>query len=185
MDTRLPDLPATFLRDVRSRPKCSGQFVELVDVLIDRNAKIQDVLANDEFSRMTAPQRALAALSRFDVQLQNGGLFQFFWNCPQWVEHVHPALLAVGVPELAKAFMKAVKQLGLGIESFVAQRQAGSVDAFLEAVEDNDFEWFEDAYFGEFDESADRWSGLVERLYEGSVGYVQRNLDGFVARAHA
>jgi hypothetical protein len=108
-ETRLASLASSFTESVGSMPKPRDQFYELADVLIDRNPGI----GNDS-SRLTEPQRVLAALARFDVELENGGLLQFFWNCPEWVEHVRVALVLIGAFELGEAFGKAVEQLAGG-----------------------------------------------------------------------
>ena len=175
-DARLSNLPASFLDRVRAMPRTYDQFVELVDVLIDCNSRLRDPA-----SRYSRAQRVLTALSRLDVQVQNGGLLQFFWNSPQWVEHVHPALIAIGAEELAKIFKRAVVQLAGNIDAFIEARRSDTVDGYLEAVSENDFDWFDDAYFGEFDRTTNRWSGLVEGMYCRTVAYVLGNIDEFGA----
>ena len=84
--------------------------------------------------------------------------------------------------ELATAFGAALVQLAGNVDAFIEARRTDSLDGYLDAVEENDFEWFEDLYFGEFDRGSERWSGLVEGMYAGAVGYVLDNVAGFVVR---
>jgi hypothetical protein len=70
-----------------------------------------------------------------------------------------------------------------GIDAFVERREKGDVDAFLEEAGDDDFEWFEDEYFGEFDRTTNRWSGFVEEMHVRTVAYVLKNIGEFVVGA--
>jgi hypothetical protein len=174
-DERLERLDPSLLDRVRVIGRPYDQFIALVDALIGRNPHFTypDLPASES-------QRALAVVATLDAQIQNRGLLQFFWNCPQLVEHVGPALRRVGAAALAEEFEKAVEQLAGGIDLFVKRRGHGKVDDFLAEAEEEDFEWFEDAYFGERDRGADRWSGLVEEMYQKAVGLTLGHLGEFV-----
>jgi hypothetical protein len=177
----LPALPGGLLDELRRQPDPHAQFVELADALIDQNPSVRQRLhATDGLgSGLTEPQRVFATLTRLDGEIMNGGLTQFFWNRPGWVEHVESALRAVGASELADAFVRALAQLAGNADSFIKQRKKDSIEAYLEADDDLDLEWFEDLYFGEFDRATGRWTGLVDGLYTATVAYVLAHLDSF------
>jgi hypothetical protein len=174
-DTRLDSIDRSIIETVRAIAKPEDQFVELIGALIARNPKLQG-----DDSRGSEDQQAVRTIAELDMQLQNGGLMQFFWNCPQLVEHVSPSLRRVGIAELADHFDKAVEQLAGSIDSFVEHREGNGLEDFIAAAEENDFEWFDDIYLGDFDRKSDRWSGLVEQMYQCSVSFILANLDAFV-----
>jgi len=74
---------------------------------------------------MTPPQRVLSTLTCFNSQVLNGGIFQFFCNCPRWAIHVEPALRAIDFPELADAFGKAIAQLSDETDSAARPEKIG------------------------------------------------------------
>ena len=174
-DTRLDKIDPSLVSKVRAMPKPYDQFVELVDALIAHNPKLTYGEPAD-----SEAQRAIATIATLDMHVQNGGLMQLFWNCPQLAEHVSPALRLIGAAALAEQFDKAIEQLAGSIDSFIQRREADGLDDFVAAAEDNDVEWFENLYFGEHNRTTGRWSGLVEQMYERSVSYMLANLKAFV-----
>lgn len=174
-DTRLDTIDAALMQRIRAAAKASDQFFALHTVLITRNPN----LTNDELTGSEA-QRAITSIAILDGQIQNGGLLQFFWNYGYLAQSVSPALRLIGFPTLADKFDKAADQLAENAAEFLEHREGDSVDDFADAAEEVDFTWFEREYFGEFDRTADRWSGLVEQLYQHSTSYMLDNLDAFV-----
>lgn len=185
VDTRLPELNRAALEQIKAIPDPYDRFHHLIGALVYSNPKVQERLDSTAGPEpgLTEGQTALATLVQFDNQILNGGLTQFFWNRPGWVEHVEPALLLVGMEDLAKVFCKALEELAGGVEDFAERRAKDTIEAYLEAAEDLDFDWFDDEYFGECDVSApQQWPGLKDRLYENAVSYALANLDRFVQR---
>ena len=67
------------------------------EALIDQNERIDHRFFEDaeQLNKLTAGQRMLIQLGTFDSQVKNGGLTQFFWNCPDsifdvgdWIERL-------------------------------------------------------------------------------------------------
>lgn len=156
-DIRLVRVDRSLVTRVQAMAKPRDQFGELVTALIEQNPHMTQAEPPD-----SQAHRAIAAIALLNIEVQNGGLIQFFWNRPQWAEHVSPALRLVGADALADQYDKAVEQLAEGIDGFVRHRERGDVDDFAAAARDQDLEWFDRLYFGEFDRTTDRWSGLVE-----------------------
>ena len=62
-------------------------------------------------NRLTQGQRVLYSLATLDGQVKNGGITQFFWNCPDLVFPASDALAALSYSELSVAYEKALERL--------------------------------------------------------------------------
>jgi hypothetical protein len=168
---------------IRQIAGAEDQFEELADLLLLGNPAIVAAASSEDaqLPNMTPAQRVLSTLTCFNTQVLNGGLFAFLGNCPRCAPHVEPALRAIDFPELADAYSKAMTQLFNEGDPVIRQRQMQSLEVILEGSERHAFDWFDELYFGEFDESAGRKKmGLLDGFYAKSVDYVFANLSGFV-----
>jgi hypothetical protein len=124
----------------------------------------------------TRGQRILHALAALDGQVRNGGITQFFWNCPDLIFDVSEALDALGEGSLAQAYDKALENLiGNKDEWMELRRQSGTDpssfwEPFQKSYDLLDLSWFDEAYFGTYGPS------LVARL----VNYVRANKAEFI-----
>ena len=120
----------------------------------------------DAENELTGPQIVVYALWLFDMEVQNGGLSQFFQNSSGEVAPFVPsALLAVEADEY---------------EALLAHF-LDETDIDLEALEDCDDDRYSDAY-AEFD---DRYYALYEQqpLDEMVAAYIRAHADVFGAEA--
>jgi hypothetical protein len=118
---------------------------------------------------VNASQRAFAALAILDMEISNGGLSQFLWNCPGWVDVVPTALQQVSLIELATAFERAVGDLVARIGEYTEYRKRDSLEAYVDAVSEFSFDEFDSMY----DE-------LAEEIRKRSVAFVSQDLVKFV-----
>lgn len=168
---------------IRQIAGAEDQFEELADLLLLGNPAIVAAAESEDaqLPNMTSEQRVLSVLACFNTQVLNGGLFAFLGNCPRCAPHVEPALRAIDFPELADAFSKAMAQLFNEDNPVIRQRQIQSLETKLEGFDRDAFDWFDELYFGEFDDSTGHGkTGLLNLFYAKAVDYIFSNLAGFV-----
>jgi hypothetical protein len=108
--------------------------------------------------------------------VRNGGITQFFWNCPDLVIAVSEALTALGQSELATAYEKALASLVGNMEAWSNLRNQSEADPeefwepFQASYELLDLNWFDDSYFEKYGPA------LVVRL----VDYVRASKHEFI-----
>jgi hypothetical protein len=115
---------------------------------------------------LTEGQRILYLLSSLDGQVENGGVCQFFWNCPRLVFGVPDALESIGEHSLRQQYNKALEALIGGTDDWIELRKRASDDPanfwtpFQESCDLLDLGWFDDAYFQTYRQ------GLISRLVD-------------------
>jgi hypothetical protein len=103
---------------------------------------------NDEiaFSKITPEHRTVYILSIFDMEIQNGGLCQFFVNSSRLLApHVDQCLMTVNAEEQRKLFSSFVTTNNIdlnNLESFEIE----DATEFVAQTERYDFESFDNAY---------------------------------------
>src|SRR5262249_19857990 len=136
---------------------------------------------------LTPGQRLFQVLARFDGQVCNGGITQFFWNYPEHIAHVGDALQVLGEVELFEAYSKAVASLVGKERDWVQLRKEAfrtparpDWEPFQKSYELLDLSWFDGAYY-------DRWgydaAGQWVKLGEGFKVPFLRRLAAYV-KAH-
>ena len=152
--------------------------------LISDNGKLQELLRRfigrfDDpgcWGCLTHGQQTLYSLGALDGQLKNGGITQFFWNCPDLIFPASEALATLGVPELAAAYEKALESLIGGKDTWLDLRSQSRDDPghfwepFQASYDLLDLTWFDAAYFEKYGPS------LVTIL----VQYVKTNRAEFI-----
>lgn len=132
--------------------------------LLDKNVKLQALLQqfaghldkSECWCCLTQGQRILISLSALDGQVKNGGITQFFWNCPDLIFPVSDALVGLGYMELSVAYEKALESLmgnkdqWLNIRKQSSDNPTFSWEQFQETYELLDLNWFDDAYFKQY-----------------------------------
>jgi hypothetical protein len=74
-------------------------------------------------------QKTLATIALLDVEVPNGGLLQFFWNCPGWVDEVSPALRNLGLSTLADVYERSIADLVAEFGTYSEFRKRGTLEA--------------------------------------------------------
>ena len=107
-------------------------------------------------SELTQGQRMLHALGAFDDQVQNGGVTQFFWNCPDLVFEVSDGLKVLGPAELKEIYDRALEGLVGKKDDWAKLRKQAFRDPanpnwepFQRSYDMLDLGWFDDAYFNQ------------------------------------
>lgn len=109
--------------------------------------------ARDCWNQLTHGQRILYSLTALDGQVKNGGITQFFWNCPDLIFSASDALTALKYSELTTAYEKALETLVGNKEKWIELRHQSSSNpaefwAPFQATYDLlELDWFDDAYF--------------------------------------
>jgi hypothetical protein len=126
------------------------------EALIDQNERISDQFFSDArlLQRLTPGQRMLMQLGAFDGQVKNGGITQFFWNCPGYLFDVADWIACLGVPELLASYERALEALVGKKDRWLALKDewARSGDqprweTFQQTYDLLDLGWFDKAYF--------------------------------------
>ena len=108
------------------------------------------------WDRLTQGQRILYSLSALDGQVKNGGVTQFFWNCPNLIFPASDALAALKYSELSTAYEKALESLIGKKDKWVELRNQSGNDpeTFWEPFQATydllDLNWFDDAYLEQY-----------------------------------
>ena len=171
METRLS--PNLFNADdlfKLARSPCE-QFYKLAEVLLWRNEAAAGLIeqidkANSPIERLTNEQRVLETIAKIDLNVANGGVGQFFWNCPIWVEHVARSLRSIGMTSLADGFERTFGDILARIGDFVEFRKRNSYSEFAGEIE--------------FDDFAFEYRARQQEVYSKSVAYVMDHLEGFI-----
>jgi hypothetical protein len=159
-------------------------FSGYCEKLLDKNEKLQEMLQRfvgrlDEpecWGCLTQGQRILYSLGALDGQIRNGGVTQFFWNCPDLIFPAGEALPALGCPELAAAYEKALSSLIGNKDQWLELRNRSRNDPanfwgpFQATYDLLDLAWFDHAYFGQYGPA------LLARLVE----YIRANKAEFI-----
>jgi hypothetical protein len=159
-------------------------FIGYCDKLLNKNEPLQKVLRrfagrrdDPECRRSLTPgQRTLHSLAALDGQVGNGGIAQFFWNCPDLIIEASESLEVLGETELAAAYGRALEALIGNKEDWLELRKLAGADpeGFWESFQATydllDLDWFDTAYFGQ------HGGLLVARL----VNYVQTHRAEFI-----
>jgi hypothetical protein len=170
------------------------------DRLIASNDKLREM--DDEFPRgvsdisflrhLTRGQKLLLLIGGFDGQVKNGGITQFFWNCPERVFAVRDAIEFLGPPELLELYERAMESLigkkdrWLALREECYSRPGGPAwEPFRKTYDLLDLDWFEKAYFDKrgYNDSG-QWvvqeRGLHHALLTRLANYVRSHRHEFI-----
>lgn len=172
-----------------SRQAAEWIFTGYCEKLLYKNEKLRELLhqfvgrldAPGCWNHLTQGQRILYSLAALDGQVKNGGITQFFWNCPDLILPASDALAALNYSELSVAYEKALESLIGKKDKWVELRnQSKSVLAksdpadfwgpFQATYDLLDLNWFDDAYFEQYGPT------LIDLL----VKYVRENKAEFI-----
>ena len=126
------------------------------DALIDGNKRIGHEFFEqpERLKELTAGQRMLIELGAFDSQVSNGGITQFFWNCPESIFDVREWIEQLGVQQLQANYDRALEALvgkkdrWLALrEEWVKGRDDPRWEPFQQTYKLLDLGWFDAAYF--------------------------------------
>jgi hypothetical protein len=126
------------------------------DQLIDQNKRIDHRFFEDHerLQELTRGQRLLIQLGTFDGQVKNGGITQFFWNCPESIFDVAEGIEFLGDAELLANYERALESLVGKKDRWLALREEWGRgkdnprwETFQETYELLDLGWFDKAYF--------------------------------------
>ena len=191
-DAKFADIPKKVVpRTVRlkdptfeSRQAKEWIFSGYCDKLLYKNEQLQGVLQqfvgrlddSECWNRLSQGQRILSSLAALDGQVKNGGVAQFFWNCPDLIFPATDALAELNYSELSAAFEKALESLIAKKDKWLELRNQSRSDSanfwgpFQATYDLLDLNWFDDAYFEQYGPT------LIELL----VKYVEENKAEFI-----
>ena len=170
--------------ELTSRRAINWMLIGYSDKLLNKNEKLLAVLnqfaghrdAPGCWNQLTPGQQIFYALNAFNGQVNNGGVTQFFFNCPDLIFPAYDALVALGYAELTTNYEQALERL-LGQKERWAElrRQAlGNPAEFWETYqtlhEELELDWFDEFYFKQ------AGAELVDRL----LAYVRGHADEFI-----
>ena len=98
----------------------------------------------DDFSSMSQERKAAYTAACLELEVMNGGLCQFFANCPDCVPYVPEALEAIGAAEHKALYEQFLADTGIDPLDPVFQTE--DMDAFSRLYELWPWEDFDDAY---------------------------------------
>ena len=98
----------------------------------------------DDFSSMSPERQAAYTAACLELEVMNGGLCQFFANCPDCVPYVPEALSAIGAEDHRKLYEDFLS--ATGIDPLDPVFQTEDMDAFSRLYELWSWEDFDDVY---------------------------------------
>jgi hypothetical protein len=176
METRLPATELAAVRGCFHHKHLIDSFYALAEKLLWRNQAVasrldagiaQGVVPEDELNNSQLTLETIALLS---LEVPNGGLLQFFWNRPAWVDRVPASLRSIGLPALADAFERSTAELISRIGSYSEFRKRDSLQAYSKCASEFSFDEFDSAYFDQ-----------EEQVYAKTIEFVSQHLGDFVA----
>ncbi|WP_171474710.1 DMP19 family protein [Frigoriglobus tundricola] len=168
----------------------------LWDRVIDANPRLmtEDFGDANFLAKVTPSLRLFLVLGVFDGQVSNGGIVQFFWNCPGTIFAVRGALAELGELELLGLYDRAVTALVGNGESWESLRTQGAElapndaawEPFQKSYDLLDLGWFDKAYFDTWGHnSVNEWvvlsEGLSRRFAQNLVSYVRTRPGDFIS----
>jgi hypothetical protein len=175
LETRLPATELPAVRSCFHRKHLIDSFYALTERLLWRNdvvAKCLDaaIACGIVPEELNDSQRTLETIALLSLEVPNGGLLQFFWNRPAWVERVPASLRSVGLPALADAFERSTVELISQVGTYSEFRKRDSLQAYSECASEFSFDEFDSAYYDH-----------EEQVYAKTIEFVSQRLGDFVA----
>ena len=107
---------------------------------------------NEAFSDYPAAGRALFVVLIFDMEIQNGGLAQFFWNCGiSYAKLLPDALRSTGLSDVADLYESFLRNNGITLDFIASFRDR--VPGFAEYYKCYNYDTFDDAYMRIWEET--------------------------------
>jgi hypothetical protein len=175
METRLPSTELDAVRQCFHREHLDESFYALVEKLLWRNEAVascldagiaQGTIPEDE---LNDSQLTLETVALLDLEVPNGGLLQFFWNRPPWIDRVSASLRSIGLPALADAFERSTAELVSRVGTYSEFRKRDSLQAYSECASEFSFDDFDSAYYDH-----------GEQVYAKTLEFVSLHLGDFV-----
>jgi hypothetical protein len=113
-----------------------------------QNLRIVESYEDEEtaLSAISPARRAVYILSIFDMEVQNGGLCQFFVNSSRSLApYVNECLEMIGAHEHKKLFSEFVTENNIDLED-LESFQSDTIDEYVAQTKRYDFDSFDDAY---------------------------------------
>jgi hypothetical protein len=170
METRLPAHKMDEVHRCLQRKHVDEQFYGLAETLLWRNEHVAELL--DSFrgpaDGPNESQLTFAAVAMLDLEVPNGGLLQFFWNRPGWVDRVASSLQNIGSTELADSFEQSTAEMTAQMGTFSEFRNRDSLEAFSECAQKFHFDEFDSEYIDQ-----------EPQLHAKAVAFVSQRLGDF------
>ena len=124
------------------------QFEELYFRMIDNYPDPDDA----SFPKYSAAGRALFVVLMFDMEIQNGGLCQFFWNCGvSYAKLLPDALKTVGMSDVADLYESFLSDNNITLDVIASYRERDP--EYAEAYGWYDYDAFDDPYMKIWEET--------------------------------
>jgi len=159
MMSRITSDPNAFLSDSMEKfdekKQLHGQDLlklsddDLFEVVYFQNLDIADGAEDEEheLEQFSGARRTVYILSMFDMEIQNGGLCQFFVNSSSSVApYVCDALNAVGAHEHRELFENFIAKNNIDVSNLESFKKGTSVRAYIKQTKRFDYETFDDKY---------------------------------------
>ena len=175
METRLPATELEAVRGCFHRKELIDSFYALAEKLLWRNEVVAKCLEAAIAGGMipeglNESQLTLETLAVLSLEVPNGGLLQFFWNRPAWVDRVPASLRSVGLLALADVFDRSTAELISQFGTYSEFRKRDSLQAYSECASEFSFDEFDSAYYDQ-----------EEEVYAKTIEYVSAHVGDFVA----
>ena len=134
-------------------------FYDAVECLCD--VAVYDINAPE----LNEPQLFLYALTRFEAEVNNGGLCQFFVNSSsECAPYVSRALAAVGADSLKTLFDSFIAENGIDVTD-LSSFEIKSIEDYEAQTQRFDFDAFDERFYDD------------EHLHGQIIAYARRNID--------
>ena len=141
-------VPMNVMGDVVMKDFHYDQYEKLYFRMIENYPEPDNTL----FPIYPAAGRALFVVLIFDMEIQNGGLAQFFWNCGESYARLLPdALRTMGMTDVADLYENFISDNNITLDIIASYRERAP--GFVECYEWYDYDTFEEPYMRIWEET--------------------------------
>jgi len=128
------------------------------------------------FNKLTKPQKVMHVLSAFEGQVENGGIFQFFWNIPHFHMAVLQALDEIRAEDLKRKYNQVLEEFVPHFDMIEQLREQAAIDDFEASVDLYNqgreklihTKWFDTEFYDKANQ---------KQFHQRICTYVEKNID--------
>ncbi len=155
-------------KKIRAMSKCDLLALDDENFYDAIECVCEDAVYDFNAPELTEEQKLVYSLNKFEMEVNNGGLCQFFVNSSsECAPYISKALDAVGAFELKTLFDEFVSQNNINVND-LSSFKISSVDEYEKQTKRFDFESFDDKFYED------------EKLHQQIIDYARKNIEQIV-----
>jgi hypothetical protein len=166
-------------------------FYEYYIKFYAENERITRLSSHELREKLPKGLQLLVFVTIFDGQVCNGGISQFFWNCPDLIADVCDVFVDLDQNELRREYETACETLLGKKENWIKLREEAYRDetnpdwsSFAKTYDLLDLSWFDEKYWETYDRDSPGLKvtklGMRTHLLKAMADYVQTHRDDYI-----